>query len=78
MTWIPKTTETPSGKCDWEVTQSEYVEYATSIGSTLPAKMLIAGARGAHRWCVRLALQQGKPVPDEVLSDYPEIVREFS
>ena len=71
--WIPKTKETPDGKEDWEVTQAEYVEYGHTIGSTLPRDLLIVGSKGAHRMHVKLALKLGKPVPDKVLADYPDL-----
>jgi hypothetical protein len=32
-------------------------------------------ATGAHRYRVKAALEQGKPVPPEVLTDYPDLVQ---
>ncbi len=59
-----KTEETPA-KEPWEMTQKEY------IGESA---YLMTGAR-EHETFIRNALREGKPVPAEVLKDYPDLIK---
>jgi len=58
----------------WEMTSDEYaafVGYKKSQGSRVRENW-----RGQHEGIVRIALIQGKPVPPEVLKDYPELLKQ--
>ena len=56
-------TVTPEGtKQPWQMTQKEWIDGHIK-------------SPGMHRESVRLALSEGKPVPPEVLKNYPELVQ---
>jgi len=72
----------------WQMTEGEYNNYinqlqkaqSRGLTETLTTKMAkasdelsrIQGGR-SHRWQVEKALSEGKPVPAEVLADYPDL-----
>ena len=51
----------------WEMTYGEFME------GTPPRTPLAATKNTIHRQVVKEAFEQGKPVPVEVLADYPEL-----
>lgn len=55
------------GDDPWKATQAEYVAEFTGSGP------LRAGLIADHRAAVEQALSEGKPVPAEVLADYPDL-----
>ncbi|MBA7605563.1 hypothetical protein ES703_12696 [subsurface metagenome] len=55
----------PEVKQPWQMTKEEWLE--TGIMGTLPPEI-------EHRGMVHAALREGKPVPAEVLKDYPDLV----
>ncbi|NCC64504.1 MAG: hypothetical protein EOM15_07595, partial [Spirochaetia bacterium] len=60
--------EKPTGsKQPWEMTREEY-EYNP--------KMAAHGIQISHRFIVKQALSEGRPVPAEVLADYPELQKQ--
>ena len=62
---LPKAAPTGAAKEAWQMTRAEYLkEKRHWIKETLPLIM-------AHKSEVELAVKQGKPVPAEVLKDYP-------
>jgi len=71
----PKGPVTPSGetvKEPWQMTLEEYITpFKNKRGEINP--QVAGGLRGNHRNDVSAALREGKPVPAEVLKDYPEL-----
>ena len=70
---IPKVRAKESaGKNAWEMTFAEFTE---SARGKRPAGELVRDStlKEAHRTHVQTALAQGKPVPDAVMKDYPEL-----
>jgi len=62
----------PEAKEPWEMTLDEYIEpFRNKRGEINP--QVAGGLRGNHRNAVSAAITQGKPVPAEVLKDYPEL-----
>ena len=62
------TTESKPAKEPWEMTKAEYID---SKSKTSPETRAIA--KDYHWNIVNEALQEGKPVPPEVLADYPDL-----
>lgn len=62
------TTESKPAKEPWEMTKAEYID---SKSKTSPETRAIA--KDYHWNIVNEALQKGKPVPPEVLADYPDL-----
>jgi hypothetical protein len=85
-----KDTEKKSGKEDWQKTRREYLEpfYDDAVKKGLvsaeeAAKDLkealsspVPFGESAHKQKVEQALKEGKPVPTEVLKDYPDLQKE--
>jgi hypothetical protein len=66
----------PTSKQFWEMTSDEYAldsGYRKSQGSRVRESW-----RGQHGGIVRVALEQGKPVPLEVLKDYPDLAAKYA
>ncbi len=56
----------------WSMTKAEYeAKYGTPKKNTTAT-----GKFSAHKSAVQIALNQGKPVPSEVLKDYPDLKSE--
>lgn len=77
----------PAVKQPWEMTKNEYVDAVRSGhsvegtatgGLTLKqhVQMVALAAKTNHRTFVEQALREGKPVPAEVLADYPDLVKQ--
>lgn len=83
---VEKVTKPKQGKQAWEMTREEYVKSgidrlvaddikrapkdATFIRNTTENNMLIY-----HKGQVKKALSEGRPVPESVLKDYPDLVK---
>jgi len=72
----------PKVKEHWQMTREEYVRQAREwrvanmprlTGTALEAEL--AKVAEGHKGVVRQAIGQGKPVPAEVLKDYPDLAR---
>ncbi|MGE5483688.1 MAG: hypothetical protein ACM3X4_01580 [Ignavibacteriales bacterium] len=59
----------------WKVPQSEAMEIMDPTWVFSDDPRVGAGLRAAHRDIVKKAVAEGKPVPPEVLRDYPELAR---
>jgi len=59
----------------WQITKDEWMEEAHKDAKThkFPGEIIVAALQN-HKRFVREALREGKPVPTEVLADYPELV----
>lgn len=76
---------TAQGKRPWEMTQSEFeADRRAELAQTASNPSQASAARGErfgqearlrHRGIVEGALADGKPVPPEVLADYPDLAR---
>jgi hypothetical protein len=70
---------TPEVKQPWQMTKTEFENTLlqryneTAKNLNLPQETTL-GESTMHRWAVENALAEGKPVPTEVLADYPELV----
>jgi len=66
-----------SAKQTWQIPRAEYLKlYAEHAKEAVKPQFLtehIHGAGDTHKYMVSLALSEGKPVPAEVLKDYPEL-----
>jgi len=72
--------EQPQAKEPWEMTKGEYLKWYDEHWSKegvkgVPADLLWADKN--HKFEVEQAIQQGKPVPSEVLADYPELAKQL-
>ena len=64
-----ETPASPKAKQPWEMTWREYVaEKKTKVGQ-------VQAAKEEHSGLVKTALSEGKPVPESVLKDYPDLVK---
>ena len=76
----------PINKQIWQMTRAEFIKQdvekyqkdARSIGFTLNKKLQIRLSGEQHEKIIHKALTVGKPVPAEVLKDYPEISKSAS
>lgn len=69
----PVERRSPQAKEDWQMTQEEFlalVGYKKSQGSRVKENWI-----GQHEGIVRVAVQNRKPVPPEVLADYPDLAK---
>jgi len=83
----PVSRATPKAKEAWEMTKAEFVE--TEMANRLPEKTtaLTLGSRAdlegsmwlklAHEHSVYRAASEGKPIPPEVLADYPDLAAKY-
>jgi hypothetical protein len=85
----PKPEAKPAAKEPWEMTREEYIQYTldnnqehqnnlknASDNTEIAKKAIVKTAIHKHNGYVTAALAEGKPVPPEVLADYPELKAE--
>lgn len=66
-----------AAKEPWQMTRAEYVRSKQAELEGFGAKFtrpMAEGVQEAHGKAIKQAIEQGKPVPDEVLRDYPDLV----
>lgn len=75
------------GKEPWQMTKGEFTEYIKTMPRSY-REALIGGegrelvveaartGKSTHQQLVEKALSEGKPIPPEVLADYPELVKD--
>lgn len=82
LTEEPKPEPEPTVKEAWQMTQKEYINDLTTPLSgcsqleALPSTEAIKSIINWHKSSIQQALVEGKPVPPEVLTDYPDLVPE--
>jgi hypothetical protein len=72
----PSEAVSASAKQPWEMTQSQYLSenYSGDVNdANHPDNNFIANSKMAHKFQVEKALSEGKPVPPEVLAEYPDL-----
>ncbi len=78
-----KETKQPAKKKkeSWEMTWEEYYNdkvIKQAAYTTKPSHKIWEEGKARHERIIRKALEQGKPVPDEVLKDYLELARKYT
>jgi len=63
----------PAVKEPWEMTWAEYYKFDTGKRKVAGVGPEMVIAQETHEGAVRQALSEGKPVPPEVLAEYPEL-----
>lgn len=71
----PKPVEQPVAKEPWEMTRAEIHNGTFDVKGGSAAGEHTLNLEIAHRAAIRKALAEGKPVPPEVLADYPELAK---
>lgn len=65
-----------AGGESWQVTKAKWVEIMSGHFASLGQSPDVVDFEEAHRGMVKSALDAGKPVPDNVLADYPDMIAE--
>ena len=71
-----KMPETLENKDPWEMTKDEWVKEQGKLVSGQSAGKTMKMAKLFHREFVRAWLKEGKPVPDSIISLYPELIKD--
>ncbi len=70
----PSPMATPT-KQPWEMTREEYLEHYSTPDIVEGKAVLRDKPQGGHMAAVGRAISEGKPVPPEVLADYPDLAK---
>ncbi len=66
--------KTAAAKEPWEMTREEWMEHSQKMGEGRRTSVIYEDDQFHENW-IRTRIKEGKPVPPEVLKDYPDLVK---